>query len=214
MGKIKTKKAEKKVEEKKVDALAIVQKQTKGMQEMLDNSPVTNDKELSGVSDKIKQVKSLKKFITAEKEKFTEPAKAIIAEAKIKYDPYIKECDNAEIVLKSRAMEYMDEVEKKRKEAEAKIVADLESGKIKKVETAVKKMENLAEAPKTISTVNSSLQMKKRKVAKIVKMELIPDKYWVVDEVRVRREALDLEKMGMPQIPGVEIVEESSLSSI
>jgi len=90
----------------------------------------------------------------------------------------------------------------------------LEAGKIKKVETAVKKIEALPEVQKTVSTATSSLQMKKRKVAKIVNLELIPDKYWEVNEVAVRRDALELEKMGMPQIPGVEIAEESSLSSI
>jgi hypothetical protein len=56
--------------------------------------------------------------------------------------------------------------------------------------------------------------MAKRKVAKITEPNLIPDEYWIIDEVRVRKEALEREKNGLPQIPGVVISEEASLSSI
>lgn len=207
------KKVEKKEEEKDQD-LVVVKEKLKGMQKMLDTTMVTSDEELAGVSDKIKGVKTLLKMIEQKKEKFTEPAKAIIGEARETYDPMIKECRNAEVVLKNRAQKYMVEKDNKRIADEKKIADKVESGYMKP-ETAINKIENLPEAPKTVRTdTGSGLRMAKRKVAVISDPTLIPKEYWIIDEVRVRREALDKEKNGLPQIPGVVIKEEASLSSI
>lgn len=193
--------------------LEIVKEKIGGMEAMMAASPVTNDQELSSVADKIKQVKTLEKFIRQEKDKYTEPAKKIIEEAREQYDPYIKACQNAEIVLKERAKKYMIEKEDQRLKDEKGIANRVEKGTLKP-ETAIKKIESLPEAPKTVRTdTGSALTMSKRKVAFIENSELIPDQYWIIDEVRVRREALELDKKGLPQIPGMSIREEVDLSS-
>ncbi|MFA6097585.1 MAG: hypothetical protein WC788_08255 [Candidatus Paceibacterota bacterium] len=195
-------------------ARALIKKKADGMDSMLEKFQVTNNDELNAVSDKIKQVKSLKKYIEQEKDKYVDPAKQIIAEAKEQYDPYIKKCQNAEIILKDRAKKYMIEQDQKRIEAEKKIAARVEKGTLK-TETAIKKIEALPETQTTIRTdKGSGLRMSKRKIAVIKNPELIPDAYWIIDEVRVRRDALAKDKAGEAQIPGVEIQEEADLSSI
>lgn len=194
--------------------LVVVKEKLKGMQKMLDTTQVTTDLELDGVADKIKGIKTLLKIIEQKKEKFTEPAKAIISEARDTYDPMIKECRNAEVVLKDRASKFMLQREADRKKKEEQLAARVEKGTMKP-ETAMNKIENLPEAPKTVRTdTGSGLRMAKRKVAKITEPNLIPDEYWIIDEVRVRKEAIEREKNGLPQIPGVVISEEASLSSI
>jgi hypothetical protein len=185
----------------------------KGMTDMLEKSVIKTDADLEGVSDKVKQVKTLEKLIKDEKEKFVAPAKQIIDEAKTKYDPYIKECQNAEIVLKGRAMAYIEIKEKKQKEQEAKIAADLEKGKID-TDKAIEKMEKVKEAPKSTDTGTSKLQMRKVKVVVIQDPELVPDEFWSINEIKVRRVALEREKAGLPQIPGVIIEERSSMASL
>jgi hypothetical protein len=203
-----------KKKEPAADTLALVKEKAEGMKIMVAEFQVNDDKSLEVVADKIKQIKTLKKFITGEKDKFVEPAKAIIAEAKDKYDPFIKECDNAEIVLKQRAKAYMLKKDDERKKGEDKIAAKVESGYIKP-ETAMRKMEQLPETPNTVRTdAGSGLRMSKRRVAKITNPDLIPDEYWVIDEVRVRREALQRDKEGAEQIPGVTIEEETDLASV
>jgi len=196
--------------------LEIYREKISGMKAMIDSSLVTNDQELEAIADKIKNVKVLGKLIKQKKEKYCEPAKAIIAEARETYDPLIKECENAEIVLKQRATVYMNQKEKERIEAEDKIANRVGEGKGKlKPETAMNQIEALPDAPKNVRTDNGSgLRMSKRKVAKIENPDLVPDEYWVIDEVRVRREALEKDKNNQPGIPGVVIVEESSLASI
>jgi hypothetical protein len=194
--------------------LVVVREKIKGMQAMLDSTQVTTDAELDGVADKIKSVKTLGKAIKQMKEKFTEPAKAIIAQAKEMYDAPLKQCLNAEDVLKSRANKYMSEKEDKRIEAERKIAARVEKGTMK-TETAMKKIEAMPEVQQTVRTdTGAGLRQAKRKVAKITDPNLIPDEYWVIDEVRVRRDALLRDKSNLPPIPGVTITEEAYLSSL
>ena len=193
--------------------IAVVQEKTEGMEKMIEAFKITTDEELGLVADEIKKIKTLQKYIEQEKDKLVDPAKAIIAEAKDKYDPFIKKCQNAEIVLKERARAYMTQKEQKRIEDEKKIAARVEKGTLK-IETAVKKLEALPEAQNTVrSEQGSALRMSKRKVAEITEPKLVPIEYWVIDEVRVRREALARDKEGIPQIPGVVIREVSDLAS-
>jgi hypothetical protein len=202
-----------KKKEDTADQFALVQQKAVSMEEMLEEFQVESDEDLEAASDRIKQVKTLQKFIESEKDKFVAPAKAIIAEAREKYDPYIKKCQNAEEVLKLRAKKYMIAADEKRRASEAKIAAQVESGKIKP-ETAIKKMETLPEAQKTVRTdQGSALRMSKRKVARITDAALVPDRYWVIDEVLVRKVALALDKFGQEMIPGVIVEEETDLAS-
>ena len=193
--------------------LVVVQDKIKGMQKMLAITLITSEEELQAVSDKVKQVKMLCKWVEQKKDQYVKPAKQIIDQAKETYDPYIKECKNAEEVLKQRATAYMLEQDRKRKEDEAKLAAKVESGYMKP-ETAAKKMEAMPEVQKTVRTAESGLRLVKRKVAKIINPNLVPDEYWEINEVRVRREALEKDKAGTAQIPGVEIVEEANTNSV
>jgi hypothetical protein len=193
--------------------LSVIKTKAEGMSKMLEKFQVVDDKSMELVADKIKEVKMLGKFIKQKKDEYVAPAKAIIETAKTDYDPYIKMCENAEITLKDRAVKYHDKIEKERKIEEDKIAKKAESGYIK-TETAMTKMEALPEVQKTVRTDNNSkLSFAKVKKATIVNPELIPDIYWVIDEVRVRREALLRDKGGLEQIPGVVISEETSAGS-
>ena len=193
--------------------LAIAKEKIQGMSQMIATTKVENDQDVADISDKIKNVKRLGKYIKDVKDKFVAPAKEIIDQAKELYDPLIKECLNAETILKQKAEVYLTEKEAQRKADELKIAKKVESGYIKP-ETAIEKMENLEEAPKTITTMNSTLNMSKRKVAEISDPSLIPDEYWIIDETRVRKEALEREKNGTEQIPGVIIKEVASIRSL
>jgi hypothetical protein len=188
--------------------IAIVQERIKGMREAVEKTEIKNEKDLAAVSDVIKMVKTIEKEIKERKDKFVAPARAIIEEAKERYDSYIKECQNAEATLKGKVKDYMDDAEKRRREAELGIANRVEKGTMKP-ETAVKKLEAMPEEKKMIKTENSGIKRSIRKVPMITHPELVPDEYWIIDEVRVRREAL-----AGKEIPGVEIKEESIISSI
>jgi len=195
-------------------SLSVIKTQATKMHRMLDEFQVVDNQSLALVADKIKSVKMLSKAVEEQKKKFTDPAKAIIDEAREKFDPIIKECKNAEIVLKQRAGAYMQAQEDARKKEEEKIAARVEKGTMKP-ETAMIKLDAMPEAKTTVRTdKGSGLRMTKRRVAFIEQPQDVPDEYWIIDEVRVRREALERDKNGEAQIPGVIIREESSMVSV
>jgi len=200
-----TKKTLAKVEEPQID-LTSIQTKSEAMAKMVDETTVANDKDLTSLAEKIKNIKLLGAYIKAEKEKLTKPAQAIINEARSKYLPYEKMCSEAEGKLKVKASIYMSKVEADRLAQEAKIAKRVDTGNIKE-ETGIRKLEELGDEEKTVRTENVELQKKMVKTVIIKDRELIPHEYWIVDEVAVRRASLAGAK-----IPGVEVKEIAQIS--
>ena len=188
--------------------IKVVEEKIKGMRKMVASTKVENDEQLAAVADYIKAVKTMGKFVRQEMEKYTKPAQEIINNARAKYLPYEKECDDAERLLKSKASAYMIEQEKIRKQKEDTIAKKVEDGKFKE-QTGLKKMEALGEEKKTVATqTGAKLTLKTVKEVVIVDREQIPHEYWVVDEVKVRKVAL-----AGGVIPGVEVRESKQMSA-
>lgn len=192
------------------NSLAQIEQKASGMMAQVFAIKVTNTEELNAVSDMVANVKKLAKFIKDEKEKFTAPAKAIIASAKEKYDPYLDQCAEAEASLKSKASAFML-AERKREEAERqKVLAKVETGYIKP-ETAMTKLANVEAAPKTAATASSSISMRMRKDVEIVDQALIPDEYYKpreLDMVKLRK----VVTAGV-EVPGTKLVEVPEMAS-
>jgi UDP-3-O-[3-hydroxymyristoyl] glucosamine N-acyltransferase len=180
------------------------------MMEQVQSIKVTTTEELKSTSDMIAQVKKLAKYIEGEKEKFTEPARAIITSAKEKYDPYIAQCKDAEKLLKEKAQVFMLAERKREEEEKKKIVAKVETGYIKP-ETAITKLFNVEVAPKTASTESSTLSIRIRKDVEIVNQALIPEEYYKPRE-------LDMTKLRKVVtagvfVPGTKLIEVPTMAS-
>lgn len=189
--------------EEKVDSMAL----------MVESTKVTNKEEAEAITDKVKNVKLLKKALTEKMEKITAPAKAIIKEAKETYDPFIKKCEWAERELKDKFTKYIVAEEKRIQEEELKITKKVESGYIKP-ETAVKKLEGIGDAGKSVKSASgSTMTVKKVAVPVIKEPEKVPHEFWEINVPMVNKEALRRHKEGLEQIPGViiEIKNETSI---
>ena len=190
--------------EKENKDLTVIEQKLSGMQKVVEKTTVKNDKDLNSITELIKNIKNLGKFIKAEKEKYTKPAQEIINNARAKYLPYEKACAEAERELKGKAGTYMQEQEEIRLEKERKILED----KRLKEETAEKKIEELEPVKKTVETDSGAkMTMRTIKTVEIVDREKIPHEYWVVDEVKVRQAVL-----AGTEVPGAKIVEKKSMS--
>lgn len=186
----------------------VVDEKVKGMRDMIVKCEVTDDITLAEVADKIKGIKMLGKFIRQEMEKYTKPAQEIINNARIKYLPYERECDEAERILKAKATNYMVKVETERAKKEESIAKRVDDGKLKE-ETGLKKMEELGEEKKTIVTNSGAkLTMKTVKEVVVVDEARIPREYLILDMVKIRKVAL----AGV-EIPGVEVKEVKQMSA-
>jgi len=178
-------------------SVQVIEEKASGMMAQVAAVKVTNAEELAAVSDMTANVKKLAKWITAERDKFTAPAKEIIATAKQKYDPYIQQCREAEITLKVKAQSFMLAKQERAEKEKAKIVKKVESGYMKP-ETAMDKLANVEEAPTATKTDSSTLRMTMRPDMKIVDETLIPDEYYKPRE-------LDLVKLRHAVISGIEV---------
>lgn len=186
----------------------VVEQKIKGMHEMVAKTEVADDKTLAEVANKIKMVKDLGKAIRQEMEKYTKPAQEIINNARVKFLPYEKECDEAEKQLKAKATFYMVEVEKERLKKEESIAKRVDEGKLKE-ETGLRKMEEIGEEKKTIATTSGAkLTLKTVKEVVIIDEAKIPREYLVLDMVKIRKVAL----AGV-EIPGVEVKETKQMSA-
>lgn len=186
------------------------------MQELVETVDITDTAAVKTMAGNIKKMLD---FLTGKRDALIEPAKAIVAEAKSTYDPYIEACKTAKAGLTARATAHVVEQQRLAKIEEDKIASeaqkkkdkieqDVAAGKIseKKAseklqavdEKATDKMSGVDEVSKTHGGINVRMIKKVR----ITDPSLVPDEYWVIDEVRVRQVAL----AGIA-IPGV-IVEE------
>lgn len=188
------------------DSLIEIKTKSDEMQKMVDSIKVTTEQELALATDKIKSIKMLGKFVKAEKEKYTHPAQQIINEARAKYLPFEKLCDEAERQLKIKADNYMAKVEDERRKKEEAIAKRAEKGNIKE-ETAVRKMEELGEEKKSVSTESAQIQRKMVPKAFIVDREKVPHEYWDLNESRAKKAAL-----AGANVPGVEVREVSQMA--
>lgn len=189
------------------EQIAVVKTKIDAMKEKVSAIQVSSTEELQAVAGYVKDIKTMKKFVEQERDKYITPAKEIIAKAKEQYDPYARACDEAEYALKEKAQVYMLAEQKKEEAGKAKILADGRTS----VETKVKKLETIPEAVKTAKTDNGSLTMKMVKDIRILDESKIPDEYYKpreLDLVKIKRVAI----AGL-SIPGVEVYEKPQMAS-
>ncbi len=158
------------------------------------------------ISNKLKEIGSK---IKDTKESITKPLNEGLKNARNLFKPVEEQFEKAQIIVNSKILTYNQKVRKEAEEQEAKIAADLESGKIKKLETAEKKIGAIERVEKTTEGKAGAVQVRKLKKVRITDANLLPREYLIPDEVAIRRDVL-----GGKNIPGVEIYEEETLANI
>lgn len=188
----------------------VVQGQVNDMELMVEETKVENQEQLADVSDKIKEVKEIGKAIKKEMAKTVDPAKEIIAATKDRFNPFLENCKEAEARLKKKAEVFMLAEKKREDDEKEKLANKVDSGYMKP-ETAIEKMEKVPEAKKIKKTGRSTLSMRMLKVPGEIDEEKVPEEYFIprqLDMVKINK----VVKAGV-EIPGVQVVEKSSMAS-
>lgn len=115
--------------------------------------------------------------------------------------PRLDDLKYAENTIKNKLASYQLEIEKKAEAAKAKAIKDLEDGKIKNVENAVKKIENVKQPEKTIRQDSGTVTFREVKDVEIEDESKLPREYLIPDAVKIRKMAL----AGV-EIPGVKVI--------
>jgi len=177
---------------------------------------------------KIKKVYNLvKERMEAPVKRAYQAYKDIKAEQEKTFGVFIKNCEEAEITVKTKMLAYKTAMDKRAEVKEEKIMAKVEAGdmswdkaadKIDKI-TPVNQVEAKSGAvqfktvkkvvisdPEVETVIKGEGLNKKVKYYKTEK-SIIPDQYWELDLVKVRESALS----GV-NIPGVSVIEEQTVS--
>ena len=182
--------------------LAVVKKQVIGANEAAQGLTINSRPKLEEAKIVLNKIGVAKKFVKGKKEEITKPMKEALDKVKDLFSPLEEMIIKADDMVKGKMLDYnrilQAEEEKRRLALEAE--AKKKNADDSKVEKAVEKVEAVIEKREAIPT-------RKNKVIEIFDESKVPDRYWVIDKVAVRRDAID---NGI-EIPGVKVVIEETI---
>lgn len=161
---------------------------------------ITSEKDMSIAAEHLSQINRYTDTLTEEKEKITKPLNTALKAARTLFGPLESKLKEAALALRAGVSEYQTHLMNKKREAEQKIADDLGSSKIKKVVTAVKRMQEVEAPPQSVETDSGSTKFRPSQRLKITDVAALPRLYLVPNE-KLLLEAL---KAGT-KIPGAEI---------
>jgi len=145
------------------------------------------------------------KEIKERKEAITKPLNEALKSARELFKPIEEQFENAENIVGKKLITYKQKVEAEAREAESKIAARVEKGTLK-METAERKLDEIKTPEKTVQTDHGRVQFRKIQKMRIINANLIPDKYWEINETLLRKDVL----AGIV-VPGAEKYEEETV---
>lgn len=176
---------------------------------------IKTDEDLNRAAVVMTNVKKLQKFITQEKEKVIKPLREATAAARAIFSPMEDQIEEASVKLNRSMSNYNDKKQAELARKEESIAKRAEAGQLKP-ETAVAKMEALGEVKSNVKVEAGSVTFRKDKMIRIIDETKIPDRFWVIDKVVLRSEALAISrstgKLG-EIIPGCEVYEETNTAT-
>jgi hypothetical protein len=188
--------------------LAPLKAQVTKLETQANSITITTPEEYAAAADIVAKLKETGSSIKAKKESITKPLNEALRNARELFAPIEEQFTKAEAIVKQKLLAYKRKIDDEARAKEAKIAADLESGKIKKLETAEKKMDSIERVDTTTRGKVGEVQIRKVKKVRITSEADIPREYLVPDMVAIRRDAL-----AGKQIAGVEVYEEETVAA-
>ena len=153
------------------------------------------------------------KTVDARRRFFVDPYNMFVKRLNEFFKATTLQLQDADMQIRRKLSTWNDQQERIAEAAKAKVMEDLEKGKIKDtkkstaVEKAVAKIENVHVPEKTVRTEAATLSHRIVKKVVIENPSLLPREYLIPDEVKIRKVAL----AGIA-IAGVKVVEEKTTS--
>jgi len=169
---------------------------------------IKSEADMTNASDLLNAVIKVEKMITERKEAITRPLMTALASARDLFKPFEYGYTEAKKTIKAKMLSYSIEEEERINKEKARVEARLEKGTMRQ-DTAIKKLEDIGDAPKSFAGEQSKTSLRKVTKVRIVDESLIPREYLVVDMIKVQNAVL---KQNL-SVPGVETYEEKSIVS-
>ena len=132
---------------------------------------------------------ALGKEVKAEKEKATKPMNEALRRMREWWAPLEDIIAKKSKLIGDALLAYKQSVEAEAARKAKLIAARVERGTMT-IETAERRIDALPEVQKTTHTSSGQVQFRKIPQMRIVDENLIPDKYWVIDMVALRRDVI------------------------
>ncbi len=198
-----------------LDSMEEVKSKTENAVKEVYKVKIKNDEDLNKAALLITNVKKLQKFITQEKEKIIKPLREATSAARALFAPIEEQIEDAQRKLNREMSDYNDKKLAEIARKEESIAKRAETGQLKQ-ETAIRKMEELPEVKSNVKVETGSVVFKKDKKVRVIDRMKVPDRFWVLDMVVLRSEALAISrstgKLG-EVIEGIEVYEETNTAT-
>ncbi len=162
---------------------------------------IKNERDMKEASELLSRLNQFNDKIAEEREKVTKPLNEALKAERMRWKPI--ETPNAEAIaiVREKMSVYQTAEIKRQREEEARIAARVGEGKGKiKIETAVKKLDDVEKPDDQVKTDSGLTAFREDKVLRMIDASLIPREYLVVDEKKV----LEALKAGI-KVPGAEV---------
>ncbi len=178
--------------------LAPLKSQISKLEKLANEVQITTQEENESALNLKSKLKEIGKEITKRKEGITKPLNEALKNARALFSPIEDQYENAENIVGKKLIAYKQKVEAENLEKEANIAERVEKGTMK-IETAERKLDEIKTPEKTITTAHGQVQFRKIAKIRITNENIIPQRYWIIDQVLLRKDVLsDI------VVPGVE----------
>lgn len=181
----------------------VYQKESLGLVNAAHDIVIENGDHMKGATELLSRLNKFLDKITEEKERVTKPLNEALKAERSRWKPVETNYDEAIEILRKKMSDYQTAKVREEREEKEKIAARVGEGKGKlKVETAVRKMDEVEVAPSVVSSDEGIVKFRTDRKLKITDESVIPREYLVVNEKKL----LDALKQGVV-VPGAEIEE-------
>lgn len=187
--------------------LSILKGQVSKLENQANAVAIETQEDYAKTADLISKLKETGNLLKIKKESITKPLNEALRNARNLFAPIEEQFEKAEIIIKSKILAYKRKVDEEARIKEARIAAQLESGRIK-LETAERKIETIDRIETTTRGKIGEIQVRKVKKVRIINAALIPREYLEPNMVAIRRDSL-----AGKAINGIEIYEEESVAA-
>jgi len=182
--------------------VALVRRETAETLKALDGFVVSNKAEEAEGVDLLSSIKQAQKVLKGKKDKIIKPLNEAVVAVRDLFRPIEQDIVYAEMALKG-ALNTFHQSELREAEKARRALEQQAKHQHFKPETLARKVEALeTPAVSTQTEEGSRVQYRKSREVVVKNETLVPDEYWVLDMVKIRRDAL-----GGKTIPGVTVVE-------
>lgn len=181
--------------------IKVIEKQIHPLVKTAEKLEIVDARGMEEATEQLSKLNKIGDKITEEKERVTKPLNEALKAERARWKPIETVYEQAISIIRGKMSAYQTAEIKRQREEEARIAARVGEGKGKlKVETAVRKLEEVEKPVEQVNAASGMVKFREDKVLKITDEKKIPREYLVVDE---RKLLADL-KAGKV-VPGAEV---------